>query len=87
MSIHNHTVFVSALTGEIYLARTSKAGSALDKCPATTEVVSAFTHHMMHGMAKGAEMSVQVGDGYYRLSCVSMTKEQFDADRASKVKP
>lgn len=86
MSIHNHTVFVSALTGEIYLARAGKAGSALDKRPATAEVVSAFTQHMMHGMPKGAGMSVQVGDGYYRLSCVPMTKEQFDADRASKVK-
>jgi len=87
MSIHKHTVYAGPINGDIYLARIGSRGTALDKRIATPEVVSAFTLHMMHGTPKGAEMSVQVGNGYYRLSVKPMTKEEFDAERASKVNP
>lgn len=87
-SVDNHTVFTGALSAEIFLARIGKTpGVALDKRPATAEVVTAFTRHMMHSMPTGASMSVQVGDGYYRLSCIPMTKEDFDAERSAKAKP
>lgn len=80
-----YKVGVSALTGEIYIYKASEVdGRVLVKREAQAEVVSAFVGYMMHDAPTGAAQTVQVGENYYRLSCVPITKEEFEAERASK---
>lgn len=80
-----YKVGVSPLTGEIYIYKASEVdGRALVKRDAQAEVVSAFIGCMMHGAPNGAAQTVHVGDNYYRLSCAPITKEEFEAERASK---
>jgi hypothetical protein len=81
--LDNYRVGSSPLTGEIYLFKASEIdGRLIVKRDAEAEVISAFVGHMMHGAPKGASKSVQVGAEYYRMTCVPMTEEEFEAERA-----
>lgn len=83
--LDNYRVGSSVLTGEIYVYKASEVnGRPLVKREAEAEVLSAFVGHMMHGAPNGASKSVQVGMEHYRLTCVPMTEEEFEAERASK---
>ena len=84
--LNMYRVGVDTLTGEIHIYKASVVdGRALVKRPAEAEVFSAVIGNLTHSAQSGASQTIKVGDDYYRLTCEPISKEQFEADRASKV--